>query len=66
MSEKIAVISSITWLIGWMRPRVVGAGADRQGDVDALGGEPRRRAPASASAGARLVDRAGDLGLAAR
>ena len=26
MSEKIAVISSITWLTGWMRPCAVGAG----------------------------------------
>ena len=39
MSEKIAVISSITWLTGWMRPSAVGAGRTRQGDVDALGGE---------------------------
>ena len=41
MSEKIAVISSHTWLIGWMRPLWPGAGAHRQGDVDALGLEAR-------------------------
>ena len=40
MSAKIAVSSSITWLIGWMRPASAGASGDRQGDVDGLGGEP--------------------------
>ena len=40
MSAKIAVISSITWLIGWMRPVSVGRVAHRQRDVDAS----RRRA----------------------
>ena len=40
MSAKIAVISSITWLIGWMRPRRPAA-AHRQGDVDRLGREAR-------------------------
>ena len=31
MSAKIAVSSSITWLIGWMRP--ASAGASRTGNV---------------------------------
>jgi hypothetical protein len=41
MSAKIAVISSITWLIGWMRPR--SAGDWRTGRVTStlLGGQPR-------------------------
>jgi hypothetical protein len=41
MSAKIAVISSITWLIGWMRPALGRRLAHRQRDVDLLGGEPR-------------------------
>ncbi len=41
MSAKIAVSSSITWLIGWMRP--ASAGASRTGSVTStrLGVEPR-------------------------
>ena len=41
MSAKIAVISSIIWLIGWMRPR--SAGDERTGSVTStrLGGQPR-------------------------
>ena len=41
MSAKMAVSSSITWLIGWMRP--ISAGASRTGSVTStrLGGEPR-------------------------
>ena len=35
----MAVISSMTWLTGWMRPVSSGAGAHRQGDVDRLRGE---------------------------
>ncbi len=41
MSAKIAVSSSITWLIGWMRPASAGRLAHRQRDVDGLGGEAR-------------------------
>ena len=41
MSAKMAVSSSITWLIGWMRPRVSGPSRDGERDVDPLGGEPR-------------------------
>ena len=40
ISPKIATISSMVWLIGWMRPSPVGP--HRQGHIDALGGEPGR------------------------
>ena len=41
MSAKIAVSSSITWLIGWMRPDLGRRLAHRQRDVDGLGVEAR-------------------------
>ena len=41
MSAKIAVSSSITWLIGWMRPGLGRRLAHRQRHVDGLGVEPR-------------------------
>ena len=41
MSAKIAVSSSITWLIGCTRPALGRRLAHRQRDVDGLGGEPR-------------------------
>ena len=47
ISAKIAVISSITWLIGWMRPRISGASWHRQRHVDALGASRASRAAAA-------------------
>ena len=41
MSAKIVVSSSITWLSGWIRPCSAGGFAQRQRDVDGLGGKPR-------------------------
>ena len=41
ISAKIAVISSMTWLIGWMRPRDGRPGANGKGHVDPLGLKPR-------------------------
>ena len=41
MSAKIAVSSSITWLIGWMRPASAGASRTGKRDVDSLGVETR-------------------------
>ena len=41
MSAKIATISSITWLIGWMRPVSIAGQADRQRHVERLALELR-------------------------
>ena len=69
MSAKIAVSSSITWLIGWMRP--VSAGASRTGRVTstvsvvsrassaASFSAARRAASAAVDAVLEAVDRAG-------
>jgi hypothetical protein len=43
MSAKMAVISSITWLIGMDAAALGGRLAHRQGDVHRLGGEARGR-----------------------
>ena len=40
MSAKIAVISSMTWLIGWMRPRV--SGPSWTGSVTSMRSAARR------------------------
>ncbi len=59
ISAKISVISSATWLTGWMRPSASGAFAHRQGDVGALSREPRaqRRAAKRLALGfQRLAD----------
>ena len=53
MSAKIAVSSSITWLIGWMRP--VSTGASRTGSVTSTVSEARR---ASSAASFRMSRRA--------
>ncbi len=67
ISAKIAASSSITWLIGWMRPGSSRRCAHRQGDVERLGGEPRferrflehargaRRAPRSTASFSALM-----------
>ena len=54
-SAKIAAISSITWLTGWIVP--CGRGARRQGDVGPLAGHPgleRGVGEAGAGLGERL------------
>ena len=54
MSAKIAVSSSITWLIGWMRPRV--SGPSRTGRVTSMRSAARRcSSAASASASLRVA-----------
>src|SRR5215203_3940971 len=54
MSAKIAVSSSITWLIGWMRPRV--SGPSRTGRLTSMRSAARRRSSAaSASASLRVA-----------
>ena len=54
MSAKIAVSSSITWLIGWMRPRV--SGPSRTGSVTSMRSAARRcSSAASASASLRVA-----------
>ena len=66
MSAKIAVISSVTWLIGWIRPRTSRRLADRQGHVDRLGGETRRQGGLGQRGLARRDERRGDPVLAGR
>ena len=44
MSAKMAVISSITWLMGWMRP--LSAGGSRKGSVTSTRSAARRAASA--------------------
>ena len=58
MSAKIAVISSITWLIGWMRP--VATGASRTGKVTSSVSEARRAASPAAQQRAARRQRLGD------
>ena len=59
MSAKIAVISSITWLIGWMRP--VSVGASRTGSVTStVSAASRASSAAPLSALAARVQRLGD------
>ena len=54
MSAKIAVSSSITWLIGWMRPRV--SGPSRTGRLTSMRSAARRcSSAASASASLRVA-----------
>jgi hypothetical protein len=44
MSAKIAVISSMTWLIGWMRPCSAGLREPASVTSTVIGGEARKRA----------------------
>ncbi len=65
MSAKMATISSVTWLIGWMRPVSTRGGRHRQGEVERLAFElgferglleyaaARRQAPRSRRLSAR-------------
>jgi hypothetical protein len=55
MSAKIAVISSITWLIGWMRP--VSSGEARTGSVTSTVSAARARSSAASLSTARGRDR---------
>ena len=51
MSAKIAVSSSITWLIGWMRPRATGL--SRSGSVTSTVSAARRASSAASFSAAR-------------
>ena len=52
-SAKIAVISSITWLIGWMRPRT--SGASRRGSVTSMRSAESRASRAASVSASRLA-----------